>query len=585
MSARRIAVGVVSSLLLVAACSGEENEPVAVPSAAGATTEAPTSSADPSTVTAQVGEQGFRAELDGVVVKAPQGVAEPGTEVTISLVEATSPDPQADIVSAVDVVLAGGQQPSEPIVITYEIAEQPGDELEFVVLRTDSGEDNYLTVGHEVVDGRVVVTTDHLSTFTLVQFNPKAWLGELVEQIELAIGLQYPKPECAVQDFGHAPDLGDYYFTAEGSGLGTVYLCAGRSPEHDLSMQFYSNGPVAWEVIADPAPTSTIPIVQLRLGDLIATAGYRLANGYPEDRVILTPGAQIAMRASEDQTPASYEGRVDELWGAVALGVEAAVGVATMGSSKNTDWLREVADLQDVTSCLTGVLSSGTDPELGPTISAGTTCLQTLLSEAGGEALLLFRLGVVSRLVLIAPQAVLSRLIAEHNNEFSVELLGMTQVAGEQLDVSEYDWVEFSSPSGGIQCVMQAGEALCQLPPGIDPGGLPPRDYCGEFFGLAGVGAGEHAGWVCSGGVLATASLLSPSTDWFDGTGWETATLDGLPTSEMAALPYGASLTMGTLLCSSDRDGVRCRRSDTGAGFKVARSGVEFYGPTQDHFW
>lgn len=155
-----------------------------------------------------------------------------------------------------------------------------------------------------------------------------------------------------------------------------------------------------------------------------------------------------------------------------------------------------------------------------------------------------------------------------------------------RLDVSGYDAVDFSSPRGGIQCTMSDGEALCHLPSGMDDSGVPDSDFCGEFIGLVGVGAGEHAGWVCSGGVLSTPDLRSPRTDWFDGRGWPTAVMEtSFGSTEMAALPYGGELVMGALSCTSDRDGVRCSRSDTGAGFWVAKRGVELYGPVQERYW
>lgn len=378
---------------------------------------------DPDSVIAVVDERGFEANLGGIVVTGPPGVANPGTKVSVKRSDARSPDPDAEIVTAVDVVMGDGQQPQEPIEITFALDQRPSDAVDYALLRSDTGQENYLGMDYVVEGDQLVVTTDHLSTFSLVRFNPLDWLSDLTTQLELALGLQYPKPDCVDENFGHSPDLGDYYFTASGSGLGTIYLCAGRSPESDLSMQFYSNGPVAWVVTADPAPPSTMPIVQLRLGDLLATSGYRITHGYPDDRVILTPGARVALRSTEEQTPVRYAGQVDPLWGAVALGVEAALGVASMGTSEAFEKLSDVADLQDATSCMTGLISVGTDPELGPAISASTTCIQRMMSSAAKpDGLLLFRLGIVSRLVLVAPQGVLAVLIAEHNDEFTVEL-------------------------------------------------------------------------------------------------------------------------------------------------------------------
>lgn len=443
---RRLAAALSLVLLVGIGCTDHDGS-----TEGASTSDAAPTTADGSAVQTTVDEDGFRADLDGVLVEGAPGVADPGTAVTVSVVDRESPDPDAELVAVVDVVIGDHLQPREPVTVTFDLEEQPGGTVEYVVLRSDSGEENYIAVEHEVVNGQAVVRTEHLSAFSLVSFDPRRWLGELTKQIELALGLQYPEPDCADVDFGHSPDLGDVYFTAEGSGVGTVYLCSDRLPSDELSMQFYSNGPVAWEITADPAPPSTMPIVQLRLGDLMATAGYRLANNYPDDRVLLAPGAQIGMRSTEDDLPVSYTGEVDALWGGVALGVEAALGVASIGKAGKWQKLRDAADVQDAVSCMSGTVSAGLDPELGPMISTATTCVQRLMSEMVGssDALLLLRLGIVSRLLMVAPQGALSALIANHNNTFSVDLLSIRARAAEGYLVPEYcDQPERRAPVG-----------------------------------------------------------------------------------------------------------------------------------------
>lgn len=159
--------------------------------------------------------------------------------------------------------------------------------------------------------------------------------------------------------------------------------------------------------------------------------------------------------------------------------------------------------------------------------------------------------------------------------------------AGGGVDVSGFDGVDFASPSGQIWCRMDgAGPwAACHFPEEMDSSGLPGREHCGEFVALAAIGVDRTVGWVCSGGVIAQPVIGSGSTAWFDHTGWEpvVATVGGAP-STFAVLPYGESLAMGSLTCSSSESGVRCTRTDTGAGFTVARRGVEQFGPQSDYF-
>lgn len=184
------------------------------------------------------------------------------------------------------------------------------------------------------------------------------------------------------------------------------------------------------------------------------------------------------------------------------------------------------------------------------------------------------------------------RWVRDSGDSFDVRVAeGEARVAGAGggVDVSGFDGVDFASPSGQIWCRMEGGGpwAACHFPEGMDSSGLPGREHCGEFVGLAAIGVDRTVGWVCSGGIVAQPVIGSGSgsTAWFDHTGWEpvVASVGGSPHT-FAVLPYGESLTMGSLTCSSSESGVRCTRTDTGAGFTVARQGVEQFGPQSDYF-
>lgn len=160
------------------------------------------------------------------------------------------------------------------------------------------------------------------------------------------------------------------------------------------------------------------------------------------------------------------------------------------------------------------------------------------------------------------------------------------------VDVSGYGIADFTSPSGRIRCSMDQvsfgmPEAACGLVEGMDLSSLPPDDvlWCGGDYGIAGVRVVEGAGWACAGGILATPGLDGSTTGWFAGTGFPPGPVGsyGLGAAvPSAALPYGRSLVMGDIRCTSLKTGVRCENTETGGGFQISLAGPGFFGPGAD---
>jgi hypothetical protein len=110
--------------------------------------------------------------------------------------------------------------------------------------------------------------------------------------------------------------------------------------------------------------------------------------------------------------------------------------------------------------------------------------------------------------------------------------------------------VGFTSPTGAISCMLDDRYVRCDVRE--HTWALPPRPAACEFDYGQGVGmsAGEQAALVCAG-------------DTTSGAG--------------APLPYGQSVTVGTLGCESAETGVTCRDAGTGHGFTVARETYEIF--------
>lgn len=120
----------------------------------------------------------------------------------------------------------------------------------------------------------------------------------------------------------------------------------------------------------------------------------------------------------------------------------------------------------------------------------------------------------------------------------------------QELDESVESLVGFTSPTGAISCMLDSGYVRCDVQE--NTWDLPPRPADCEFDYGQGLSmtAGESPEVVCAGDTTAGAG---------------------------APLPYGESVTAGPIRCDSARDGVTCRDTASGHGFRVAREGYETF--------
>jgi hypothetical protein len=109
----------------------------------------------------------------------------------------------------------------------------------------------------------------------------------------------------------------------------------------------------------------------------------------------------------------------------------------------------------------------------------------------------------------------------------------------------------FVTPSGNIACAVSGTEARCDV--GQRTWTLPPTpaDCAGEF----GTGA------VLTGSEPGRLSCVS----------------DTLANPSLKELAYGTAVRLGTVVCASRENGVRCEDDRTGHGFQVARAAYELF--------
>lgn len=145
--------------------------------------------------------------------------------------------------------------------------------------------------------------------------------------------------------------------------------------------------------------------------------------------------------------------------------------------------------------------------------------------------------------------------------------------ATDALDVSDFSGGAFASPSGRIWCAIAEGWALCHFPNGMKMTKVPKSSKVCPDDGLdvTGISVDAVTSYFCSGDPAAFPKVGDASTKWWKNTGFGSVKYDG---TRFAVLPYGKKLTYGSFVCLSEKVGVTCANTDTGAGFRVALAGV-----------
>ncbi|MCK0114330.1 hypothetical protein MWU75_19515 [Ornithinimicrobium sp. F0845] len=136
------------------------------------------------------------------------------------------------------------------------------------------------------------------------------------------------------------------------------------------------------------------------------------------------------------------------------------------------------------------------------------------------------------------------------------------------------DHASFLMPSQNVACVMRPDQVLCQIDG--KQYDAKDRDITPEAFegctpstaDAMSVGGGADPAWAC------LPYDLRPGTDVTQGGAWAGPGLGATTDWEgatVAVLPYGTTVRLGNVSCSSDRLGVDCTDLVSGHGFQLAR--------------
>lgn len=155
---------------------------------------------------------------------------------------------------------------------------------------------------------------------------------------------------------------------------------------------------------------------------------------------------------------------------------------------------------------------------------------------------------------------------------------GRSASGGDGAVTVEGDHAGFVLPSGNIACSVTAASAVCQV---ADKDYTPSGDHlastlvgdCTVEEADAIMLSAERGAWTCLPEPLVGQAAVEAGGWWAEEAGGDTTDVDG---ATVAVLPYGSSLTLGPVTCSSAEDGVRCDSDEIGKSFLLSTTTYQY---------
>ncbi len=145
---------------------------------------------------------------------------------------------------------------------------------------------------------------------------------------------------------------------------------------------------------------------------------------------------------------------------------------------------------------------------------------------------------------------------------------------GPVIDATAAQLTAWDSPSGNIVCAGFKSDGSSTFEVRCDvmehTWKVPPKPASCEFDWGHGTYLNAKAGITCiSDALIGTDAVASDGTWW---NGKPGSQVIDLGEREAVALSYGASLKLGTIICTSQTDGMHCTNTQTKAGFDISRA-------------
>lgn len=161
-----------------------------------------------------------------------------------------------------------------------------------------------------------------------------------------------------------------------------------------------------------------------------------------------------------------------------------------------------------------------------------------------------------------------------------IELEAGNRSASGSTDITiEGPRAAFVTPTGNIACTVNAIAAVCQVSDAAfqpQAGHLVPGVLgdCNASTANA-VMTSESGTWTCVDDPLAPLAAVDQGGWWVDEVDGTTTKVGDLT---VAALPYGSSITVGSVRCTSAESGVTCRNNELGRQFTLSHNSYNFGG-------
>ena len=135
------------------------------------------------------------------------------------------------------------------------------------------------------------------------------------------------------------------------------------------------------------------------------------------------------------------------------------------------------------------------------------------------------------------------------------------------------DIAAFVTPTGQIVCMLGADGVRCDYFAEDKTWEAPHPGNCDLDWGSS-LSLDRTAGTSCVGDSIVAKAALDSGLDSWRKAGDPTVSWDGMT---LVALPYDATIIVGTFRCDSATDGVTCVNESTGHGFFMGRESIRIF--------
>ena len=361
------------------------------------------SPASPSTTgSAEVGEDGFRIELEGgILITAGADVAPAGTVVQAEIISQEIPGDFANFTSTVgpvvDITLGDQLQPGSPITLAFTFSEEQAEALHpdslFVLgeSETEGRETDFVESVWDEESLTLSATVEHLSWYTATQVDGKKLDNQVAQWLDAQAGVRTQKPGCVDEPIEPSGS-----FVLATPWPDAVWVCASETA-HSVTVRLQSNSGLVYEILSDPAG---------EYGDLSAlspsgvlttlAARYAAEAGFLEGDAVVLSGGSMDITYDKPFDSAYVEVQIEPVLSQISSLTFGASMLLPPAWSSALDWYSCGADtletlvgaeaLRAITSCV-GAKAGGSANGLLSIFANGPGLVFTQIEGAGRTAL------------------------------------------------------------------------------------------------------------------------------------------------------------------------------------------------------